>query len=372
MGDVKKVAILGSTGSVGVQALDVVRSFPDRIDVTALAAGSNAALLAEQISEFNPKYASITSGDLPSGPEHLPIDEIAAHPDVDLVVVATSGKAGLSPTLAAIREGKNVALANKEVLVMAGQIVMAEARKRGVQIYPVDSEHSAIWQCLAGESGKSVSQIILTASGGPFRHLSTDQLEKVTAEDALKHPTWSMGKKVTIDSATLMNKGMEVIEARWLFDVPVGRIMVAVHPESIIHSMVEFSDGSVKAQLGMPDMRLPIQYALTYPDRWPNQSLPRIDFDQLKSLNFARPDLARFPCLRLAIEAIAEGGTYPAVLSAADEIAVSLFLDGRIGFMDIPRLVEKTLGGHRSVSDPGLEQVLTADGWAREYIMSMV
>ncbi len=370
--NVKRLAILGSTGSIGRQTLDVARAFPDRLEVVALAAGNNAALLAEQASEFNPKFVSLTNGDFPSGVARLSIDEIAAHPDVDLVVVATAGKAGLSPTLAAIRAGKNVALANKEVLVMAGQIVMAKATKHGVEIYPVDSEHSAIWQCLVGEDRKSIRQIILTASGGPFRSLSPEELSKVIASDALKHPTWQMGRKVTIDSATLMNKGMEVIEAHWLFDVPVDRIKVLIHPESVIHSMVEYDDGSVKAQLGYPDMRLPIQYALSYPKRWYNEALPCIDFDQLKSFNFDRPDMANFPCLRLSIEAIEKGGTYPAVLSAADEVAVGLFLDGKIGLMDIPRLVEKALGAHRSMDNPTLEQILAADGWAREYIVSVV
>jgi len=373
MGDnVKRLAILGSTGSIGRQTLDVVRAFPDRLQVVALAAGNNAALLDEQASEFNPKFVSLADGDLPSGVDRLSICEIAAHPDVDLVVIATAGAAGLAPTLAAIRAGKKIALANKEVLVMAGEIVMAEAAKHGVEIFPVDSEHSAIWQCLAGEDSKSIARIILTASGGPFLSLSLDELSKVTASDALKHPTWQMGRKVTIDSATLMNKGMEIIEARWLFDIPVGKIKVLIHPESVIHSMVEYDDGSVKAQLGYPDMRLPIQYALSYPERWCSETLPHIDFDQLQSFNFDRPDVAHFPCLRLAIESLEKGGTYPAVLSAADEAAVGLFLDGKIGLMDIPRLVEKALGAHRSVDNPTLEQILAADGWAREHIVSVV
>jgi len=372
MGDIKRIVVLGSTGSIGRQTLDVVRAFSDRLKVVALAAGNNAALLADQVAEFNPRFVSIADGDVPSGVERLSIEEITVHSDVDLVVIATAGKAGLAPTLAAIRAGKKVALANKEVLVMAGEIVMAEARKHGVEIYPVDSEHSAIWQCLAGETQESINQIILTASGGPFRHMSLDELSKVTAEDALKHPTWQMGKKVTIDSATLMNKGMEVIEARWLFDIPVDKIKVLIHPESVIHSMVEFADGSTKAQLGRPDMRLPIQYALSYPERWSNESLPRIEFDKLKSFTFDQPDVTRFPCLRLAIEASVKGGTCPAVLSAADEVAVGLFLSGKIGLMDIPRLVEKTLGKHQSVDNPTLQQILDADGWAREQALGTV
>jgi len=373
MGDnVKRLAILGSTGSVGRQTLDVVRAFPDKLKIVALAAGNNADLLIEQASEFKPAYLSLANGDLPSNVARLSIEDIAAHPGVDLVVVATAGVVGLVPTLAAIRAGKNIALANKEVLVMAGEPVMTEARKHGVEIYPVDSEHSAIWQCLAGEDRKSINQIILTASGGPFRNLLMETLSEVTAEDALKHPTWSMGKKVTIDSATLMNKGMEIIEARWLFDVPVGKIKVLIHPESVIHSMVEFDDGSIIAQLGYPDMRLPIQYALSYPERWSNQALPCIDFSVLKSFNFDRPDMTHFPCLRLAIEAAEKGGTYAAVLSAVDEVAVGLFLDGKIGLMDIPRLVGKSLGAHKSISNPTLDQILVADGWAREQALGTV
>ncbi|MFC1906203.1 1-deoxy-D-xylulose-5-phosphate reductoisomerase, partial [Chloroflexota bacterium] len=317
MGDIKRIAVLGSTGSVGKQTLDVARAFPDRLKVIALGAGNNADLLSAQVSEFAPQFVSIANGAVPSGVVRLSTEEIAAHPDVDLVLVATAGVAGLAPTLAAIRAGKKVALSNKEVLVMAGEIVMAEAADHGVEIYPVDSEHSAIWQCLAGEGQKNIRQIILTASGGPFRHLSLDELSKVIAEDALRHPTWQMGKKITIDSATLMNKGLEIIEACWLFGVPVDKIKVLIHPESVIHSMVEYDDGSVKAQLGKPDMRLPIQYALSYPERWSNQNLPRIEFDQLKSFTFDRPDMTRFSCLRLAIEAMEKGGTYPAALSAA-------------------------------------------------------
>jgi 1-deoxy-D-xylulose-5-phosphate reductoisomerase len=373
MGDnVKRLAILGSTGSIGRQTLDVVRAFPDKLRVVALAAGSNAELLLQQVNEFAPKFVSLADGELTSGVDHLSIDEIAAHAEVDLVVIATAGKAGLAPTLAAIRSGKQVALANKEVLVMAGEIVMAEARAQGVQICPVDSEHSAIWQCLGGEQGASIDQIVLTASGGPFRHLSIKELSKVTARDALRHPTWQMGRKVTVDSATLMNKGMEIIEARWLFDIPVDKIEVLIHPESIIHSMVEFADGSVKAQLGYPDMRLPIQYAISYPERWSNHDLPRIDFSEIEAFHFEQPDMTHFPCLRLAIEAIKKGGTYPSVLSAADEVAVGLFLDGRIGLTDIPRLVEKTLSAHRSADNPALEQILAADGWAREHIVNVV
>ncbi|PIU57589.1 MAG: 1-deoxy-D-xylulose-5-phosphate reductoisomerase, partial [Chloroflexi bacterium CG07_land_8_20_14_0_80_51_10] len=256
------------------------------------------------------------------------LEEIASHPDVDLVIVATSGKAGLLPTLASLRAGKIVALANKETLVMAGGIVMAEARKHKLEIRPIDSEHSAIWQCLQGEESNPIAQIILTASGGPLRNRSREELARVTAAEALRHPTWKMGRKVTIDSANLMNKGLEVIEAHWLFDVPFDRIKVMIHPGSIVHSMVEFADGSVKAQLGAPDMRLPIQYALSHPERWSNTELPKLDLDKLHSIKFDPVDLDRFPCLQLAIEAGRAGDTYPAVLSAADEVAVEHFLSG--------------------------------------------
>ena len=282
-----------------------------------LAAGKNIDLLAEQISEFHPEFIGYSSADnqdkavrrrlSDTGCEILSLEDMACHPDVDIVVIATSGRAGLSPTLAAVKAGKNVALANKESLVAAGEIIIGEARQSGARILPVDSEHSAIWQCLNGER-QEARQIILTASGGPFRDYSAAQMEAVTVEQALKHPSWQMGRKVTIDSATLMNKGLEVIEAHWLFDMPIDNIMVLVHPQSIIHSMVEFIDGSVKAQLSYPDMRLPIQYALSYPDRLANPELPRLDWSHIGSLTFGQPDLDRFPCLRLAIEAGRKGG----------------------------------------------------------------
>ena len=354
----KRVALLGSTGSIGRQTLQIARMFPERIDIVALAAGRNAELLNQQVEAFHPKIASLAA----EGPS---LEEIASSPEVDLVVIATSGATGLLPTLSAIRSGKSVALANKEVLVMAGAIVMAEALRGGVDIKPVDSEHSAIWQCMQGEQSE-ISQIILTASGGAFRDLPAEELANVTAAEALRHPTWSMGPKVTIDSANLMNKGMEVIEARWLFDVPFDRIKVMVHPGSIIHSMVEFTDGSLKAQLGVPDMRLPIQYALSHPDRWTNSEIPKIDFSQVGSLKLSPIDFERYPCLRLAYETGAAGGTLPAVLSVADEVAVDYFLNGRIGFLDIPRLLEDTLGRHQPKEDPSIDDIFEADAWARE------
>jgi len=302
--------------------------------------------------------------------QQLSLEEIACHPDVDLVVIATSGKAGLSPTLAAVRAGKTIALANKEPLVMAGETVTGEAKLSGAQILPIDSEHSAIWQCLSGEKQKAV-RIILAASGGPFRNYSLAQLREVTVEQALKHPTWRMGRKVTIDSATLMNKGLEVIEAHWLFNMPYDRIEVLVHPQCIIHSMVEFVDGSIKAQLSYPDMRLPIQYALSYPGRLANIRLPKVDWRKFSNLTFEPPNHEVFPCLKLAIEAGRRGGTYPTVLCAVDEVAVELFLSRRIRFLDIPRLVELTLEKHVSTARPTIEEMWAADAWARETALKL-
>lgn len=365
----KRLAILGSTGSIGQQTLDVVRSFPDRLRVAGLAAGGNAELLAKQIAEFQPEMVYLASGGgLPDIDTQLtPPEEMATHPDVDLVVSAITGKAGIEPTLAAIRAKKPVALASKETIVTAGSIITSEAEKHGVQIMPIDSEPSAIWQCLRGED-RRISRLVLTASGGPFRNLSRDELQRVTPQQTLKHPTWKMGPKITVDSATLMNKGFEAIELSWLFDVPLEDIEIVIHPQSIIHSMVEFVDGSVKAQLSVPDMRFPIQHALLYPERVPNDTLPAIDFLNLPGANaftFEEPDMDRFPCLRLALEAGHKGGTYPAVLSAADEVAVELFLKGNIGFMDIPRLISEAASEHVSTPDPTLEDILAADEWAR-------
>ncbi len=369
----KRIVVLGSTGSIGQQTLDVVRAHPGRFRIVGLAAGRNIDLLAKQIEEFNPKFVSCPSNDLPAGDgyETMSPEEIASHPEADIVVMATSGKAGLSPTLEAIKAGKTIALANKEVLVMAGEIVTRLAKANNARIIPVDSEHSAIWQCLKGES-KNMSQIILTASGGPFYKYSPAQLERVTVEQALNHPSWKMGEKVTIDSATLMNKGLEVIEAHWLFHAPYDNIRILIHPQSIIHSMVEFADGTIKAQLSYPDMRLPIQYALSYPERLPNPSLPLLDWSRVGSLTFQQPDLSAFPCLRLAIEAGRQGGTYPAVLCGADETAVELFLSGRIKFIDIAELVESTLEQHKAIADPTLEEIIGTDGWARDTVLQIV
>ena len=366
MGRVKRIAILGSTGSIGQQALDVVRASPDELQIVALTGNRNLRLLERQIREFQPRmFCSTTRPDTSYGGEFLSLDEIAGHPEVDFVVVATAGKAGLSPTLAALKTGKTVALANKEVLVMAGEITVREASLHQAQILPIDSEHSAIWQCLQGEESKP-QRLFITASGGPFYSCSQSQLSQVTAEQALQHPVWKMGRKVTIDSATLMNKGLEVIEAHWLFSFPFGSIEILMHPQSIVHSLVEFMDGSLKAQLSRPDMRLPIQYALSYPRRWPNPELPRLDWSKINSLDFEPVDYDRFPCLRLAVDAGKSGGTYPAVLCAADEVAVELFLSRRIGFTDIAKIVQKTLEQHRNIAAPSVEEILAADDWARE------
>lgn len=371
MGDVKRIAILGSTGSIGRQALEVVRAFPAKLRVVALAANRNVDLLAKQLKEFQPRmFCSSVKPDLDYGGKFLSPEEIASHPELDLVIVATIGKAGLGPTLAALRAGKTVALASKEVLVMAGEIIRREARAYKAKVVPIDSEHSAIWQCLRGEGSKP-RRLFLTASGGPFYRYSKAQLARVTPEQTLQHPVWRMGHKITVDSATLMNKGLEVIEAHWLFLFPFDDIKILIHPQSIIHSMVEFTDGSLKAQLSWPDMRLPIQYALSYPRRWSNSQVPRLDWTEIHSLDFEPADYDRFPCLKLAVEAGRQGGTYPAVLCAVDEVAVELFLSHRINFADIPRLVLETLERHRNVRRPSLEEILAAYDWARECATSV-
>lgn len=365
---VKRIVLLGSTGSIGRQTLDIIRAFPERFKIIGLTAGQNVSLFKKQLEEFKPAFYWQAAGEIRAGEtggERLSPEEIAGLPMVDLVVIAASGKAGLLPALAAVKAGKTVALANKESLVAAGEIITAEAGKHGVRILPIDSEHSAVWQCLRGEE-QPPAKIILTASGGPFRHLSRKELEEVTPGQALNHPSWKMGKKVTIDSATLMNKGLEVIEARWLFNVSFEDIQVVVHPQSIIHSMVEFADGSIKAQMSHPDMRLPIQYALTYPERWLNETLPRLDWYKTGELTFEAPDIESFPCLKLAVEAGKRAGTYPAVLCAADETAVELFLSGQIKFTDIARLVEQLLSEHQSVFHPALDDICDADRWARQ------
>lgn len=365
------LVVLGSTGSIGRQTLDVVRSLPKHFNVIGLAAGGNVTLLEEQAREFRPRLiycdreSEYVRGRVSA--RWAGMEEMAAHPDTDVVVTATLGITGLSPTLAALRAGKTVALANKEVLVMAGQLLTAEAKRHKAQLRPIDSEHSAIWQCLWGEHPDSVERIVLTASGGPFRDTPPEELHRVTAEQALRHPNWQMGQKITVDSATLLNKGLECIEARWLFDVPLDRIDVIMHRESIVHSLVMFRDGSVKAQLGVPDMRLPIQCALTYPERVPGTAVPRLDLRRIGTLNFGTPDMKRYPCLSLALEAGRNGGAFPAVLCAADEIAVQHFLAGHLGFTDIARVIEGALTAHSGPANPSLDDILAADASARAW-----
>ncbi|HEY7849417.1 MAG TPA: 1-deoxy-D-xylulose-5-phosphate reductoisomerase, partial [Ktedonobacterales bacterium] len=375
----RRIAVLGSTGSIGRQTLDVVRAYPDRFQVVALAARSNVALLAEQAREFQPQLV-VCAGDGPDLPRQLDallpgclrgqeaLTTAATHPDVQLVVAATSGLVGVPSTLAAIRAGKTIALANKETLVMAGHQVMAEARSRGVEILPVDSEHNALWQCLRGERIGEVRRLLITASGGPFRQRTLDEMRDVTPEQALAHPTWRMGPKVTIDSATLMNKGLEVIEAHWLYDMPYDKISVVVQPQSIIHSMVEYIDDSIKMQASIPSMRLPIQYALSYPDRLEREGTALaqpLRWSEIARLDFDAADLGRFPCLRLAYEAGRAGGSAPAALVGADETAVDLFLSGAIRFTDIAVVVERTLGRHNVIANPDVDAVQAVSAWAQ-------
>jgi len=369
----RRVAILGSTGSIGRQALEVIEALPDRLGVAALTAERNVERLAEQALRFRPDLVAIADADraedlaerlrgtgiaVAAGREG--VRRAAVAPEAGIVLGAISGVAGLAPVLDAVRAGKTVALANKEPLVAAGSIVMEEARRSGARILPVDSEHSAIFQALRGFEVREVARLVLTASGGPFRGRPPGELETVTPEEALAHPTWEMGPKVTIDSATLMNKGLEIIEAHWLFGVPYDRIAVLIHPQSVVHSLVEFVDGTMLAHLGAPDMRLPIQYALCYPER-PPRPWATVDLAALGALTFERPDLQRFPCLALARRAGEAGGTAPAALNGANEEAVALFLAGRIGFTQIPALIEAALEAHRPVAQPTLDQVLTAD-----------
>jgi 1-deoxy-D-xylulose-5-phosphate reductoisomerase len=372
----RRLAILGSTGSIGVQALDVVARFPDRFEVVTLAAGRNVERLAEQVRRFRPRLvaaadpaaAASLRALVPPGTEVVGGEEgvvaAATHPDVDFVLAAIAGGAGLRSTAAAVEAGKDVGLANKESLVLAGELMMRRAAERGGTILPVDSEHSAIHQSLAGHNHAEVRRLILTASGGPLRGVPAGELPDVTPERALKHPNWTMGDKITVDSATLMNKGLEVIEARWLFDVEPARIDIVVHPESIVHSMVEYIDGSVVAQLGISDMRGPISYALGHPERLP-LDLPRLDLARLGQLSFESPDPARFPAYRLAYRALELGGTAPAVLSGADEAAVAAFLQRRCRFTDIARLCAEVLEAHAAERLGSVEQALAASEWGR-------
>lgn len=379
----KKIAVIGSTGSVGTQTLDVVKKHPERFSIEALAAGSNIDLLLEQVQQFRPKMVSVgtkeladkISGALPSGTSVFYGEEgliqVAAHNDAELVITAIVGSVGLPATLAAISAGKHIGLANKETLVTAGHIVMELARKKNVAILPVDSEHSAIFQCLNGENIKEVAGITITASGGSFRDRTRQQLEHVTVEDALKHPNWSMGAKITIDSATMVNKGLEVIEAHWLFGLPYEQIGVVLHPESIVHSFVEYRDSSVIAQLGTPDMRIPIQYALSYPERIPSKS-SRLSLTQVGALHFREMDFERFPCLKMAYDCGKIGGTAPTVFNAANEIAVARFLNKEISFLQIEEIIEKMIAKHSVIHNPDLETIQNVDAQVRKLALSLL
>jgi 1-deoxy-D-xylulose-5-phosphate reductoisomerase len=380
----KSIVILGSTGSIGTNTLDIVERFPGEFRVVGLTAGNNDEMLAEQVRRFRPQVVAMSteaaavrlrqrcSGlptDVVSGQEGLA--KVASLPDAELVVSAIVGGAGLVPTLAAIRSKKHIALANKEPMVMAGQLMQEEARRAGVRIFPVDSEHSAIFQSLEGHRIKDVRRLILTASGGALWNLPKEALHDVTPERALQHPNWKMGAKITIDSATLMNKGLEVVEARWLFDIPESRIDVLIHRESIIHSLVEYEDRSMISQLGLPDMRTPISYAMRYPERLP-LDLPSLDLTEIGTLTFCKPDHGRFPCLRLGYESLRIGGTMPAAMNAANEIAVDAFLNGGIRFTDISDIIQSTMQAHTPHSVLSVEAALEADRWAREKADALV
>ena len=381
----KRITILGSTGSIGTQTLDVVRKNKDKFQVVAISANSSIDLLLEQIMEFSPKYVAVYNEESALKlkeiiPENINIEvlsgmdglvKICQLEEVNVVLTAVVGMIGLVPTMAAIKAKKTIALANKETLVTAGELVMSEAKKNNVEILPVDSEHSAIFQCLNGERKQDIEKIILTASGGPFRGKKREELVNVTKNEALKHPNWDMGRKISIDSSTLMNKGLEVIEATWLFDVDVEDIEVVVHPQSIIHSMVSFRDSSVISQMGCPDMRLPIEYALTYPERL-KTDFERLDLAKVATLTFEKPDMETFPCLALAFKVLKLGGTYPAALNSANEFLVNEFLNDKIGFYDIPYYIEKTLDCHKNRVNPTLEDILEVDKETRAFLANLL
>ncbi len=378
----KKISILGSTGSIGTSTLDIVASNPDKFQVVAMACGKNLDLIQKQIETFHPQLVSVqsesdahrlrekykTQVEIVWGEEGAL--KVSTFPSSELVVSAIVGAAGLKPTYAAIQAKKEIALANKETMVIAGEVMNRAAHAAGVKILPVDSEHSAIFQCLNGEDAQKIRRLILTASGGPFLNKPKQEFAKITVEEALKHPNWLMGSKITIDSATLMNKGLELIEARWLFDVTAEKLAVNIHPQSIIHSMVEFIDGSVMAQLGLPDMRVPISYTLNYPNRLTNQ-LPSLDLTKVGTLTFLEPDEEKFRCLYLAKQVLQQGGSYPAVLNAANEIAVQKFLEREIQFVEIPEVVEETLQAHQKTSPQSIEDVIEVDLWAREQAIGL-
>jgi len=375
----KNISILGSTGSIGMNALDVIKDNPTRFKVVALSAHRKVSMLKKQIDQFRPKIVSVVDQESARELEKI-VDpafgteilfgadgyrQVASIKEADMVISSMVGSAGLLPTIEAIEAGKDIALANKEVMVMAGEIVVNKARMKGVNILPVDSEHSAVFQCLSGHRHTDIKRIILTASGGPFLNLSREELENVKPEQALKHPNWKMGPKVTIDSASMMNKGLEIIEAKWFFLVDIDHIEVQIHPQSIIHSMVEYVDGSVIAQLGVPDMRIPIAYALSYPERI-SRTEPYLDLPKVGHLEFFSPDLEKFPNLGLACEAGRVGGTHPAVLNAANEVAVESFLKGSIRFTEMPKMIKEVLSSHQTRQNPTIEDILSADRWARK------
>ena len=374
----KNLVVLGSTGSIGTQTLDVVRANPDRFHISVLVANRSDELLEKQIKEFQPELAVLSdeaaakrlkerfAGKTRIEGGRQAVIDAAVYPEADIIVTSLMGFAGLEPTMAALEAGKDIALANKETLVVAGELVMAKAKEKGCAILPVDSEHCALFQCLQGQDRAALEKLIITASGGPFRGKKAAQLQNVTIKDVLAHPTWNMGQKITVDSASLINKGLEVIEARWLYDVDFDRIQVVVHPQSIIHSMVQYQDGTVMAQLGCTDMRLPIQYALTYPERVVS-SFPRVDFYELAKLTFEKPDMDTFRGLKLAFEAGRTGGTMPCIMNAANEVAVEAFLRGESGFLRIYELIEAAMNAGEVVYKPSLEQLLEADRWARAF-----
>ena len=380
----KNIAVLGSTGSIGVSTLEIVRAFPEHYQIVALSAGNNIELLQQQIEFFHPRIVSVVSEqDAEALTQSLKGVDVqiccgiegmircATVPESEMVVAAVVGAAGLIPTLAAIKAGKDIALANKETLVTAGSLIMAEVARQKVKLIPVDSEHSAIFQSLAGHRREDVRRLILTASGGPFRNYELANFKNISPADALAHPNWEMGRKISIDSATMMNKGLEVIEARWLFDFPATMIDIHIHPQSVIHSLVEYRDGAVMAQLGVPDMKTPIAYALSWPERLPLAQEP-LDLCQLGQLSFSEPDRERFPCLRLAYDALARGGTVPAVMNAANEVAVEAFLNNRLSFLEISQVIEKVMYQHRGEDLTTVEQALHADLWGRDKARELI
>lgn len=369
----KRLVVLGSTGSIGTQTLDIVRKFPDDFRVVGLAARNSLKLLGQQIQEFQPKLVHCHGSDeekaalLPDGYPNCSMESMVSNSEVDMVVIATSGDAALASTLSAIESGKSIALANKEAVIMAGELVISQVRKHGVSLLPLDSEPNAIWQCLNGEKGK-ISKLIITASGGAFRDTPVSELAHMTPQQALDHPTWKMGPKITVDSATMMNKAFEVIEAHWLFGVPWDDIDVVIHPQSIIHSMVDFIDGSVKAQISPPDMHLPIQYALFYPDRAYNDNISKFNPVETGSLTFEPWDDERYPCFRLALDIAKRGGTWPAALCGADEVAVEMFLSGHLGFLEIGPVIQEALKEHQSINEPSIKNIMAAADWAKRSV----